>query len=90
VPKTYLETLFRPLPNEIEELGDDFKDDYFLPLVPEIEVDIKKENSDEKTYDKKTKRVSKTKLQKEHVCDICGSFLGTFLGMFGHIFGSCL
>ena len=59
VPKTYLETLFSPLPNEIEELGEDFKDDYFLPLVPEIEVDIKKENSDVKTNDKKAKRVPK-------------------------------
>ena len=73
IPEVYLETLFCPLDNEIE--NNDYNGDAYLPLAPEVEIDIKKEGLDVKVV-KKNKRGPKPKekkpKEKNIVCDQCG------------------
>ena len=76
IPQMYLDTLFSPLPNEIE--GEDQFDNDFLPLAPNIEIDIKKEtNADVKVERKSKLEQKKSRLKKEHICDICGKSFKT-------------
>ena len=42
IPETYLETLFSPLPGEIQD------NEYYVPLAPIVEIDIKKETNIQK------------------------------------------
>ena len=81
IPQVYLETLFSPLSNEIEDI--DFDDNGFMPLAPNVEIDVKLENGDIDNKRKNSKPVKKPKEEKEKkakkqkssntlFCDICG------------------
>ena len=74
IPQTYLDTLFSPLPNEIE--GEDQFDNDFLPLAPNVELGIKEETNADVKVERKLK-LPKSKLKKEHICDICGKSFKT-------------
>ena len=74
IPQTYLDTLFSPLPNEIE--GEDQFDNDFLPLAPNVEIGIKEETNADVKVERKSK-LPKSKLKKEHICDICGKSFKT-------------
>ena len=74
IPKTYLETLFSLLPNEFVE--DSFPENAYLPLAPNVEINIKKEITDNVKIEKKILSKSGKKLKqkksKRRICDICG------------------
>ena len=75
IPKIYLETLFSSFyHNDIEDDG--LNEDHVLPYAPNVELNIKEEITDgvlkKKSKDKKDR---KEKIQKEHICDICGKSL---------------
>merc|ERR1719219_1383090 len=82
IPKVYLETLFSPLDNEIEENNPN--DDHFLPLAPQVEIDIKKEATDIKAT-KKNKPGRKTKEKSRKVCDQCGKDFKTSAELKVHV-----
>jgi len=86
IPQKYLDTLFCPLINENED--DDFKDhdDYYMPLAPNVEIDIKKENS-EVNIEKKSKTGRKEKVKKVHICDVCGKSFKTSKDYKVHVSG---
>ena len=77
IPQSYLDTLFCPLDNQIE--NNYYDEENQLPLAPEVEIDIKKEVKDVKKV-KKIKRVKKTKdvtekpktLKSKPICELCG------------------
>ena len=74
VPEPYLETLFSPLLNEVED--GNFNNDYDLPVAPDTEFDVKKELEDVK-LEKKFKTKRQTKGKKEQFCDLCGKYFKT-------------
>jgi hypothetical protein len=81
LPKTYLETLFSLLPSEVVE------DDEYLPMAPNVEVDIKTEVTDTKTKkkSKKSKLNKEAKQKKKHICDICGKSYNSSCSLKEHV-----
>ena len=81
LPKTYLETLFSLLPSEVVE------EDEYLPMAPNVEVDIKTEVTDTKTKkkSKKSKLNKEAKQKKKHICDICGKSYNSSSSLNEHV-----
>ena len=77
VPQKYLDTLFSPLETEIEN-NQTFTDDSYLPLAPNVEIDVKNikkekiEVSDEKKPAKAKGRPKTGNPPKVHFCEVCG------------------
>ena len=73
IPKAYLETLFSPLPSEIEESA--MKEEFDLPFAPSVEVETKNNIlNDTKVKRSKPGRKPgvKEKEKKVHFCELCG------------------
>ena len=85
IPKKYLDTLFSPLTEEIDE--DDYKEDFYMPLAPDVEIDVIKEEIKEENFEKKSKPGRKAKVKKVHVCDICGKSFKTSKDYKVHVSG---
>ena len=87
IPDIYLETLYCPLEGEIDNT--DYDVDNYLPLAPEVEMDIKKEVKDVKKVKKKkvvkTNKDGTPKAKKVHMCDLCGKDLKTSKELRNHI-----
>ena len=88
IPQTYLDTIFSPLyNNEIEQAEDLFDNSDFLPLAPNVELDIKSETTTDVKIEKKPKPGKKLKDKKEHFCDICGKSFKTKIRYNVHVRG---
>ena len=73
IPKAYLETLFSPLPSEIEESA--MKEEFDLPFAPSVEVETKNNilnNTKVKRSKPGKKPGVKEKEKKVHFCELCG------------------
>jgi len=87
IPKKYLETLFCPLDGEIE--NNYYNGDDYLPLAPEVELDVKKEVKEVKKI-KKKKHIKKdndgsVNPRKVHMCEQCGKEFKTAWTLKEHV-----
>ena len=87
IPQSYLDTLFCPLDNEIE--NNYYDGENYLPIAPEVEMDVKKEVKAVKKV-KKNKVVKKTKdgtekPKKVHMCEQCGKEFKTSWSLKEHV-----
>ena len=83
IPHVYLETLFSPLDNEVEENIPNDND--FLPLAPQVELDVKKEGNADIKAIKKNKSGKKAKEKLRKVCEQCGKDFKTTSDLKVHV-----
>ena len=87
IPQFYLETLFCPLESEIE--NNYYNGEDYLPLAPEVDINIKKVdvNIKKETTDVKIKKKKKksTKTGPRKVCEQCGKDFKTNTSLREHV-----